>query len=1264
MSSEEIESSEEVESEEEIEDWERFLNELKDYEFPTTEEDWEEKFDSFEAYHSDLYENNIYSNALSQHVSRYVDWCFENNEIFYSALYSKTFIWEDVLRYLGRVVQNKIDSNDYGKALKIYAELDNIVDKNEDDGLWELDEGYRFPKGSSKIHLAVFFNNLQKLKAILQKNPGCLFNTTKNGKTALHFAASYGYTDIAKYLISVAKKEYPKRLQKFLNIKNKKNKAAIFYAIDNEHIDVLRTFAEQPAISFFLSRFETVFHYIIKNYSESKNSLLRTLIIIDSQRKWAIINYSDGFEKTALHNACESKLTNAALILLEHPFIKVDHRDDEENTPINYAIANGLDLVLASINQHFDPNNTVQDSGKRKTLNTLQNELREGLYGEELDWLPDDERGGPEIFMQEEITKTLAELEYEELYEADIEKNTSIEGQTYLHQAIRTGNYKIIIEVLKFLGLNIETRDTQEDLRAITLAKQSYQTNSSREERALLKRFENIISVNLRRRDQQGLKKQLCNYGLEDLKKLLLLSSITLLGKTLLEGYVNFDVHIVVDRKKKKKEIITPSIFLKILNEIIQEKSAQPPISLHFQFITDELFIYIILRSAHALFNDANVTSGEELDEEEEKEITNKRKLIWQELSTISKTLDDEKDLDKSLIPIFRGINFKMDLFEYEDRTKYESQSQQKNFFASHACYGILGRQPFELTTSDQELKTAAEEIIELIEKLGDKSTVELFSTNMNALRCCDSLLTRLHLFYTENTNGFNFNFFENLTKQDEEIKAKIRARFPWFEKLFEHNPFVSGSIIPMHSIRYALGLSRAPANTALLLDPRYDFYGKPKYACVGVVFIALYPKADYLKLAAINIPKAFAEDKFMLKGYKTLLPEAEVTISGMMENVEISLPIIFPSFEKENKAETLNVFGLTERKYNKISEGITSKRGTENYRRAIQKLKIHLVEFYNEKLFQIAQGYARKKGAKLEFELPSGEFTTIFPKPVEIRDMAEKLRKERAEVKSSSSSSDNMEVEEVELESLKALQSHGLFSQSQKRERDLESDTHPKKRQRIDTSTNKNLNSANTLQKKLHQSCENWLLKKTIELSILESRERLKIQLTHEANSFGFRCQDVPGDGNCFFHVVLNQLKRINHSDNQLSEESIREKSVNFIIEHIHKFCEFLDEEPDDFIDKISQSGEWADHPLIIACAYVLNINILILRSDGADPIIIKLPKATDTICLGYEVGLHYQSLERDETIVHTKNIKQFFTDAEVNTLLEGASFTYSKLH
>jgi hypothetical protein len=188
----------------------------------------------------------------------------------------------------------------------------------------------------------------------------------------------------------------------------------------------------------------------------------------------------------------------------------------------------------------------------------------------------------------------------------------------------------------------------------------------------------------------------------------------------------------------------------------------------------------------------------------------------------------------------------------------------------------------------------------------------------------------------------------------------------------------------------------------------------------------------------------------------------------------------------------------------------------------------------------------------------------------------------------------------------------------------------------------------------KLLEALENWLLMKTIEQSKKDSHEQLKKQLKLESRNFGFKCHNVEEDGNCFFHAVLEQLHRVNHPKHHFSNAAIKEQSVQFIIDHIEDFCDFFGEEPNGFIDKIAEPGEWADHPIILACAYILNINIAIIRSDGADPTIIRLPQATHTIYLGYEVGLHYQSLERDETIVPTKNIKQFFTDAEVNTLLE----------
>lgn len=164
---------------------------------------------------------------------------------------------------------------------------------------------------------------------------------------------------------------------------------------------------------------------------------------------------------------------------------------------------------------------------------------------------------------------------------------------------------------------------------------------------------------------------------------------------------------------------------------------------------------------------------------------------------------------------------------------------------------------------------------------------------------------------------------------------------------------------------------------------------------------------------------------------------------------------------------------------------------------------------------------------------------------------------------------------------------------------------------------------------------------------SDLKDKKDLEEQLKKEAGEFGFTCKNVTGDGNCFFYAVADQLGT---KDNDA--DSLRNKAVQYILNNLTVYQDFIAGNLNDFILKVSAGGEWADNLVIHALSRALNMTFAIIRSDGANPTIIKQPKSTKTIYLGYEVERHYQSLNKDSKLPATKDINQFIQKAEIDNV------------
>jgi hypothetical protein len=176
------------------------------------------------------------------------------------------------------------------------------------------------------------------------------------------------------------------------------------------------------------------------------------------------------------------------------------------------------------------------------------------------------------------------------------------------------------------------------------------------------------------------------------------------------------------------------------------------------------------------------------------------------------------------------------------------------------------------------------------------------------------------------------------------------------------------------------------------------------------------------------------------------------------------------------------------------------------------------------------------------------------------------------------------------------------------------------------------------------------WEQKKTNGLLSTEEERVILLTLRQQANQFGFTLKDVDRDGNCFFHAALDQLKRLNmHIDE--TPQTLREKAVKHILDNQSAYKDFIDEDFESFIAKINQSGEWVDHIIILALSRAMNLNIAVIRSDHNPPNIFKREREGAFIYLGYEVGVHYQSLLRLNNHPAQQDIQNYIDRADLDT-------------
>lgn len=154
---------------------------------------------------------------------------------------------------------------------------------------------------------------------------------------------------------------------------------------------------------------------------------------------------------------------------------------------------------------------------------------------------------------------------------------------------------------------------------------------------------------------------------------------------------------------------------------------------------------------------------------------------------------------------------------------------------------------------------------------------------------------------------------------------------------------------------------------------------------------------------------------------------------------------------------------------------------------------------------------------------------------------------------------------------------------------------------------------------------------------------ESLKLIL--EAKLWGFECEDVPHDGDCFFHTVAAQLalqKVAAYAG--LSANDLRAKAMTHISQHFDLYKDFiLEEDRDNFLERNAKAGTWPDNVIVSALSRELNVTMVVINNDGGNPIIHKRQYPIATIYLGYEVNQHYQSIKFRPDWVASKHIQDY---------------------
>ena len=130
-------------------------------------------------------------------------------------------------------------------------------------------------------------------------------------------------------------------------------------------------------------------------------------------------------------------------------------------------------------------------------------------------------------------------------------------------------------------------------------------------------------------------------------------------------------------------------------------------------------------------------------------------------------------------------------------------------------------------------------------------------------------------------------------------------------------------------------------------------------------------------------------------------------------------------------------------------------------------------------------------------------------------------------------------------------------------------------------------------------------------------------------ARFWGFECDKLGNDDNCFFRAVWDQLQGTYLITPEDNEQSLKWAVIHYILQHISEFQGTEIDSIHTFISRLREEGEWVVQQMIQALAYCKHLTVVLIRDD-LSLTIFRHKQSRMTVYLGCQMGRYFGSLRR----------------------------------